>query len=103
MAILLVIYLVGVICTVWCPGVPPMSRDHRPFLSASSVIWPFTVTVFGAIVLLALLAHWYDRLALTVRERFPGKALPSLPRRTLQTTDSQAKDIGGRRHEKWNR
>jgi hypothetical protein len=38
-----------------------MSREQRPFVSV--VVWPFTVTVFGLFVLLALLAHWYDRLA----------------------------------------
>jgi hypothetical protein len=41
-----------------------MSREQRPFVSA--VVWPFTVTVFGLLVLLALLAHWYDRLAVAL-------------------------------------
>jgi hypothetical protein len=41
-----------------------MSREQRPFVNA--IVWPFTVTVFGLFVLLALLAHWYDRLAVTL-------------------------------------
>ena len=38
-----------------------MSREQRPLVGV--VVWPFTMTVFGSLVLLALLAHWYDRLA----------------------------------------
>ena len=49
--VLLVVYLVGAVCAAWCLNVPTVS--------------PFTVTVFGVLVLLALLAHWYDRMALT--------------------------------------
>ena len=63
-AVLLVIYLIGAICTAWCLSVPTVSREHRSFLRICFVIWPFIVTVFGVFVLLALLAHWYDRLDL---------------------------------------
>lgn len=63
-AVLLVIYLIGAICTAWCLSVPTVNREHRSFLRVCFVIWPFIVTVFGVFVLLALLAHWYDRLAL---------------------------------------
>ena len=59
--VLFIIYLVGAICTARRLSVPTMSREQRPFVSA--IVWPFTVTVFGLFVLLALLAHWYDRLA----------------------------------------
>ena len=63
-AVLLVIYLIGAICTAWCLSVPTVNREHRSFLRVCFVIWPFIVTVFGVFVLLALLAHWYDGLAL---------------------------------------
>lgn len=66
---LLIIYLVGAICTSWGLSVPSMSREQRPFLSISSVVWPFTVTVFGLFVLFALLAHWYDAMALNLAGR----------------------------------
>ena len=65
-AVLLVIYLIGAICTAWCLTVPSVSGEQRSFLRVSFIIWPFTVAVFGVLVLLALLAHWYDRLALTL-------------------------------------
>lgn len=65
----LIIYLVGAICTSWCLSVPSMSREQRPFLSILSLIWPFTVTVFGLLVLFALLAHWYDATALILAGR----------------------------------
>ena len=63
--VLLVVYLTGAVCTAWCLNAPNVSRGRRRFLSISSIIWPFTVAVFGVLVLLALLAHWYDRMALT--------------------------------------
>jgi hypothetical protein len=59
-AVLLIIYLVGAICTAQRLSLPTMSREQRPLVGA--VVWPFTMTVFGLLVLLALLAHWYDRL-----------------------------------------
>jgi hypothetical protein len=65
-AVLLVIYLIGAICTAWCLSVPTVSGERRSFLRVSFVIWPFTVTVFGVLVLLALLVHWYHRLALAL-------------------------------------
>ena len=105
-AVLLVIYLIGAICTAWCLSVPTVSREHRSFLRICFVIWPFIVTVFGVFVLLALLAHWYDGWIspLRVTERISSKALPPLPRPTLEN-DSQARihaaQAGGRRCEKW--
>lgn len=65
-AVLLIIYLIGAICTAWCLSVPTVSAERHSFLRVSFVIWPFTVTVFGVLVLLASLAHWYDRLALAL-------------------------------------
>ena len=62
MPLLLIVYLVGVICTAWCLRISTKARE-RPFFSISSVIWPLTVTVFGLLILLALLAQWSDRLA----------------------------------------
>jgi hypothetical protein len=67
--VLFIIYLVGAIWTARRLNVPTMSREQRPFLSA--VVWPFTVTVFGLFVLLALLAHWYDRLAVAIEGQTP--------------------------------
>jgi hypothetical protein len=69
-SLLLVIYLLGAIFTARCLNISTMSREGRPLFSLSSVIWPLSLTVFGLFVLLALLAHWYDRLAavITVRE-----------------------------------
>jgi hypothetical protein len=46
-----------------------MSREQRPFVNA--IVWPFTVTVFGLLVLLALLAHWFDRLAVALEGQTP--------------------------------
>jgi hypothetical protein len=66
-AVFLVIYLLGAIGTAWCLSPRIAGGDRRAFLSVSSVLWPFTVTVFGVIVLLALLAHWYDRLAASLQ------------------------------------
>jgi hypothetical protein len=63
-AVLFIIYLVGAIWTARRLSVPTMSHEQRPFVSA--VVWPFTVTVLGLFVLLALLAHWYDRLAVVL-------------------------------------
>ena len=82
-AVLLVIYLIGAICTAWCLSVPTVSREHRSFLRVCFVIWPFIVTAFGVFVLLALLAHWLSPLRVT--ERISSKAPPP-PRPTLETT-----------------
>ena len=38
--VLLVVYLIGAVCTAWCLNVPTVSRELRPFLSISSIIWP---------------------------------------------------------------
>ena len=105
-AVLLVIYLIGAICTAWCLSVPTVNREHRSFLRVCFVIWPFIVTVFGVFVLLALLAHWYDGLALAptghgadFQQSPAAAATPELE------NDSRARihaaQAGGRRCEKW--
>ena len=82
-AVLLVVYLIGAICTAWCLSVPTVSGEQRSFLRVYFVIWPFTVTVFGVLVLLALLAHWYDRLAVALTRHREGFQQP--PVATLET------------------
>jgi hypothetical protein len=86
--VLLVIYLTGAICTDWCLTVPSVSGEQRSLLRVSFVIWPFTVAVLGVLVVLALLAHWYDRVALTLTSRRSDFRLssPPLSRTTLETT-----------------
>jgi hypothetical protein len=64
--LLLILYLTGAICTAWCLSISTMSRQPRSFFNISSVIWPLTVAVFGLLISLALLAHWYDRLAVAL-------------------------------------
>jgi hypothetical protein len=61
-AVFLVLYLIGAICTAWCLGAPIVSGKWSWFLRVSFVIWTFTMTVFGVLVLLGL------ALALTGRE-----------------------------------
>jgi len=63
-AVLFIVYLAGAIWTARRLSVSTMSHEQRPFISA--VVWPFTVTVLGLFVLLALLAHWYDRLGVVL-------------------------------------
>jgi hypothetical protein len=70
------------------------------------VIWPFTVTVFGVLVLLALLAHWYDRLAVALTPRRAGfQQTPAAAATPDAGNDSQARiqaaQAGDRRYEKW--
>jgi hypothetical protein len=105
-AVLLVIYLIGAICTAWCLSVPTVSLEHRSFLRVCFVIWPFIVTVFGVFVLLALLAHWYDRLALApTGHRADFQQSPAAAATPHAGNDSQARiqvaQAGGRRYEKW--
>ena len=38
--VLLVVYLIGAVCTAWCLNVLTVSRELRPFLGISSIIWP---------------------------------------------------------------
>jgi hypothetical protein len=66
---LLIVYLAGAICTAWCLNAPTVNHERRPFFSIPSLIWPLTATVFGVLVLIALLAHWYDRLATAFTDR----------------------------------
>ena len=66
---LLIVYLAGAIGTAWCLNAPTAARERRPFFSIPSLIWPLTVTVIGVLILIALLAHWYDRLATAFTDR----------------------------------
>ena len=66
---LLIVYLAGAIATAWCLNAPTANHDRRPFFTMPCLIWPITVTVFGILVLIALLAHWYDRLATAFTDR----------------------------------
>ena len=61
--VLLIVYLAGAIGTAWRLNASTANSERRPFFSIPCLIWPLTATVFGVLVLLALLAHWYDRLA----------------------------------------
>ena len=63
---LLIVYLIGMISTAWCLSASTMSRERHPFFRISCAIWPLTMTVFGLLVLLALLAHWYGKLAVAL-------------------------------------
>jgi hypothetical protein len=67
--LLLIVYLVGAVCTAWRLSISTVSRKQRPFFNISSVIWPLTVAVFGLLILLALLADWFDRLAVVLAEQ----------------------------------
>jgi hypothetical protein len=67
--LLLIVYLVGAVCTAWRLSISTVSREQRPFFNISSVIWPLTVAVFGLLILLALLADWFDRLAVVLAEQ----------------------------------
>ena len=105
-AVLLVAYLIGAICTAWCLSVPTVSGEERSFLRVYFVIWPFTVTVLGVLVLLALLAHWYDRLAVALtRHRAGFQQTPAAAATPDAGNDSQARiqaaQAGDRRYEKW--
>jgi hypothetical protein len=62
-SLLLIVYLAGAIGTAWRLNAPTANRERRPFFSIRCFVWPLTATVFGVLVLIALLAHWYDRLA----------------------------------------
>ena len=62
-SVLLIVYLAGAIGTAWRLNASTANRERRPFFSIRCLIWPLTATVFGVLVLIALLAHWYDRLA----------------------------------------
>jgi hypothetical protein len=66
---LLAVYLAAAIGTAWCLNTSTANRERRPFFGILCLIWPLTVTVFGLIVLIALLAHWYDRLATAPTDR----------------------------------
>jgi hypothetical protein len=67
--LLLIVYLVGAICAAWRLSISTVSREQRPFSNISSVIWPLTVGVFGLLILLALLADWFDRLVVFFAEQ----------------------------------
>ncbi len=82
------------------------NREHRSFLRVCFVIWPFIVTVSGMFVLLALLAQWYDRLALApTGHRADFQQSPAAAATPDAGHDSQARiqvaQAGGGRYEKW--
>ena len=66
---LLIVYVAGAIGTAWFLNASTANRERRPFFSIPCLIWPLTATVFGVLVLIALLAHWYDRLATAFTDR----------------------------------
>lgn len=68
-SLLLIVYLAGVIGTAWRLNAPTANRERRPFFSIRCLFWPLTATVFGVLVLVALLAHWHDRLATAFTDR----------------------------------
>ena len=66
---LLMVYLAGAIGTAWCLNASTANHDRRPFFTIPCLIWPITFTVFGVLVLIALVAYWYDRLATAFTDR----------------------------------
>ena len=66
---LLIVYLAGAIGTAWRLNASTANRERRSFFSIPCLIWPLAATVFGVLVLIALLAHWYDRLATAFTDR----------------------------------
>jgi hypothetical protein len=68
-SLLLIVYLAGAIGTAWRLNSSTANRERRPFLSIRCLVWPLTATVFGVLVLIALLAHWYDRPATAFKDR----------------------------------
>jgi hypothetical protein len=77
-AVLLVIYLIhriGAICTAWCLSVPTVGGELHSFLRVSFVVWPFTVTVFGVLVVFALrvLVQQAGSRLYGLRNGFPAK------------------------------
>ena len=67
--VLLIVYLAGAIGTTWRLNASTANSERRSFFSIPCLIWPLTATVFGVLVLIALLAHWYDRLATASTDR----------------------------------
>ena len=68
-SLLLIVYLAGAIGTAWRLNTSAANRERCPFFSIRCLVWPLTATVFGVLVLIALLAHWYDRLATAFTDR----------------------------------
>ena len=68
-SLLLIVYLAGAIGTAWRLNASTANRERRPFFSVRCLVWPLTATVFGLLVLIALLAHSYDRLATASTDR----------------------------------
>ena len=107
---LLIVYLAGAIATAWCLNAPTANRDRRAFFTMPCLIWPITVTVFGILVLIALLAHWYDRSAAAFTDRradvqddpskhryplcpLPGHLKPSHVRRYTRSLDGDGSHV----------
>ena len=68
-SLLLIIYLAGAIGTAWRLNASTANRERRPLFCVRCLVWPLTATVFGVLVLIALLAHWYDKLANAFTDR----------------------------------
>lgn len=68
-SLLLIVYLAGAIGTTWLLNASTANRERLPFFSIRCLVWPLTATVFGLLVLIALLAHWYDQLATAFTDR----------------------------------
>jgi hypothetical protein len=66
---LLIVYMAGGIVAAWFLNTSTAGRERCPFFSIPLLIWPLTATVFGLLVLLCLLAHWYDKLANAFKRR----------------------------------
>ena len=67
-SLLLIVYLAGAIGTAWRLNASTATRERRPSF-VRCLVWPLTATVFAVLVLIALLAHWYDRLATAFTDR----------------------------------
>ena len=68
-SLLLIVYLAGAIGTAWRLNTLAANREGSPFFSIRCLVWPLTAAVFGLLVLIALLANWYDRLATAFTDR----------------------------------
>jgi hypothetical protein len=68
-SLLLIVYLAGAIGTAWRLSASTANRERRSLFSVRCLVWPLTAAVFGVLVLIALLAHRYDRLATAFTDR----------------------------------
>ena len=68
-SVLLIVYLAGAIGTACFLSPSTANRQRRPLFSIPCLVWPLTATVVGVLVLIVLLADWYDRLATAFTDR----------------------------------